>query len=196
MDVSALDASALAAAGKIIANVHPDQLALATPCAQWRLDALLSHMVGQNYGFAAAIRGATTDRTVWRNRPVGDDPAGAYDASVDELTAAFAENGRIETIWMPEVRDTEPFPAPVAISFHVLDLVVHGWDVARTIGVAADFDEDLLAVAWPVAARVEAGKHNGPGKAFDYPVAAPAEAPLLDRIVATLGRRPDWTPAA
>jgi hypothetical protein len=35
---------------------------------------------------------------------------------------------------MPEIRPGYGFPATLAIGFHLVDSVVHAWDVARAIG--------------------------------------------------------------
>ncbi|WP_449488254.1 hypothetical protein [Streptomyces purpurascens] len=61
-------------------------------------------MVSQNEGFTASARGAGEPWAVWRDGDLGDDPAGAYEASVDEVTAAFAEDDALERRFaLPEV---------------------------------------------------------------------------------------------
>jgi uncharacterized protein (TIGR03086 family) len=71
--------------------------------------------------------------------------------------------------------------------------VVHGWDVARCLGVGFEPDPEVLAVALRVAQAVPDGPGRlEPGSAFRPAVAAPAPAGPLDRIVALLGRSPDW----
>ena len=84
------------------------------------------------------------------------------------------------------------FPARQAISFHFVDYVVHSWDVARTLGVPLDLDPALLDVALSVAKAVPGGDARvAPGAAFAPGVDWPG-GPRLDRIVALLGRSPDW----
>src|SRR5690606_16196206 len=68
-------------------------------------------------------------------RSLGDDPVGAYLESAEEVVAAFAAGGVLQRPFpLPELR-AEPFPAEQAISFHLIDYVVHSWDVARTLGL-------------------------------------------------------------
>ena len=50
------------------------------------------------------------------------------------------------------------FPAAQAISFHFIDYLVHGWDVARSLGVDYELEPDLLAAALPVAQAVPDGE--------------------------------------
>ncbi len=197
MDIRELDRRALRTTAEIVGNVTADQLERPTPCAGWTLGKLLSHMVGQHEGFALAATGEPSDLSAWRPRPLGDDPAATYDAASAQVTAAFAEDGVLDRdFWLPEVRISAPFPARAAIGFHFIDYVVHGWDVARTLGVQPSFDADLLEVVVVLAAQVpDTPASRGPRSAFQPGVPAPAGAPPLDRAVAMLGRRPDWQPA-
>ncbi|QKW23599.1 TIGR03086 family protein [Kitasatospora sp. NA04385] len=194
MDIRALDARALEAARSFVELVDVTVLDRPTPCGAWTLGRLLAHMTGQNHGFAAAARGGGRELAEWADRPVGDDPAGVFAASAAEVTAAFAEQGVLERgFWLPEVRDGGPFPAAQAISFHFLDYLVHGWDVAVSIGHRPDFDADLVAAALPVAALVPAGPARElPGAAFGPVLADPPGADPWERLLRLLGRDPHW----
>ncbi|MCM2422420.1 TIGR03086 family metal-binding protein [Streptomyces sp. RKAG293] len=193
-DLRVLHRQALRTAEEITGRIGATRLDVATPCGDWTLRQLLEHMVGQNHGFAAAARGETKDRSVFADRPVGDDPAGAFAASAADVAAAFTESGVLDrSWWLPEIRDGRAFPAPVAIGFHFVDTVVHGWDVARALGVDAKFDPEVLEAALPVAAAVPAGESRlTAGAAFGPAVADGGTGDPLDRIVAILGRSPQW----
>jgi uncharacterized protein (TIGR03086 family) len=194
IDIVELDRRTLVATGDIVAAVTPGDLDRLTPCAGWTLRDLLAHMIAQHHGFAAAASGEPTEPADWRPRPVGDDPAGEYNDSAAQVTAAFGAPGVLERLfWLPEVRTSEPFPAATAIGFHFIDYVTHGWDVARSIGVPARFDDDLVAAVLPLVERVpDTPKFRGPDKAFMPGIAVPPDAPPLDRVVAMLGRDPGW----
>ncbi|MGZ6678556.1 MAG: maleylpyruvate isomerase N-terminal domain-containing protein, partial [Nocardioides sp.] len=56
---------ALDDADGLVRRAAEASLALATPCEGWDLGALLGHMIGQNRGFATAVR-------------AGDAPLAAY----------------------------------------------------------------------------------------------------------------------
>jgi uncharacterized protein (TIGR03086 family) len=179
----------------ITSPIRPDQLGLPTPCAGWDLGQLLGHMTGQHNGFAAAARGETSDRSVWADQPPGGDPAGEYAAATTAVIEAFSADGVLgRKMWLPEIREGGLFPAGLAIGFfHFIDYVVHGWDVARTLGVEPGFDADLVHDALEQAARVPGGDARlAPGAAFRPGVPVPADAPELDQVVAMLGRSPRW----
>jgi uncharacterized protein (TIGR03086 family) len=193
-DIAILDRRAVEVSQTIVDQVDVAQLDLPTPCAEWNLGQLLAHMIGQHYGFAASARGESSDLTIFQPRPLGADPAKDYAESVATLTAAFAEEGILgRKFWLPEIRDGGPFAAPLGISFHFVDYVVHAWDVAAAIGVPVAFDEDLLQAALRIAEMVPNGpERRDPGAAFRPAKMPEAGASTLDRIIILLGRSPDW----
>jgi uncharacterized protein (TIGR03086 family) len=193
-DIRELNRRTLEVTVGIVGRASTAQLGLPTPCAEWTLGQLLAHMTGQNYGFAAAARGETEDMTVWADRPAGDDFAAAYARAVAAVTAAFsAVDLSRDRLWLPEIRTGIRFPAEMAIGFHFLDYVVHGWDVARSIGMPVSFDAEVLDEVQVRAAQVPEGEPRlVPGAAFLPAVAAPPDSPPLDRVLALLGRSPRW----
>lgn len=193
-EIRALNRRVLETSVAVVSGIKPDQLGSPTPCSEWDLRALLEHMIGQHYGFAAAARGEETDRSVWEPRALGDDPVAQYTEAVTEVTAAFAEEGLLgRRFVIPEIHETMRFPAPSAISFHLLDYVVHGWDVARTIGVTAQYDDDLVAAALAVAELIPQGAPRlEPGAQFRPSVSVPEDAAPMDRLIASTGRSPRW----
>ncbi|MFD8481483.1 TIGR03086 family metal-binding protein [Kitasatospora sp. NPDC059673] len=194
-DIQEFDARALKVTRAVVDRVAADRLDRPTPCGDWTLGQLLAHMTGQNHGFAFAAGGELHGREVWRDRPVGGDPAGAFGASAVAVTSAFGEEGVLEReFWLPEVRGGQWFPAVQAIGFHLVDYVVHGWDVAATLGVGIEFDADVLAAALAVAEQVPTGAaREGEGAAFAPALDVPAGAEVLDRILLLLGRDPSWS---
>src|SRR5437660_8144083 len=123
---------AVLASVEVVSRVGVGDLGRATPCSEWTLGDLLAHMTVQHNGFAAAARGQGDDPEVWRVRPLGDDPVGGYAAAADLVLEAFAEEGVLEREFvLPEFRPVSRFPGARAVGFHLIDYVVHGWDVAR-----------------------------------------------------------------
>ncbi|HEY8454933.1 MAG TPA: TIGR03086 family metal-binding protein [Actinopolymorphaceae bacterium] len=196
MDIRELDRRVVDTTIRLVDAVTADQLTRPTPCAGWTLRHLIEHMIGQHNGFALAATGEPSDLAAWRPRPVGDDPSRAYAEAARLVLAAFAEEGVLERdFWLPEIRISAPFPARAAIGFHFLDNLVHGWDIARSVDSTVEYDDDVLAVGAALAAKVpDTPATRGPRSQFQPSVPVPENAPLLDRIVGMLGRRPDWQP--
>jgi len=192
LDIVTLDAQAVRASVDLVAQITAQDLARPTPCADWTLHDLLRHMIAQHHGFAAAA-GGDGDLAQWQIRPLVGDPVAAYRAAAERVLAAFAGDGVLDRDFpLPEFKQGLMFRARQAISFHFVDYVVHSWDVARTLDLPVHLDPALLDVALSVAEAVPGGDARlAPGAAFAPRVAWSGEA-QLDKIVAILGRLPDW----
>jgi uncharacterized protein (TIGR03086 family) len=195
-DIRDLDAMAVRASADVVDGIKPVDLSRPTPCSEWTLGALLAHMTVQHQGFAAASAGRGADPEVWKVGAPSPDPVADYVMAAELVIAAFAEPGVMESGFaIPEIMPGMEFPAPQAISFHFIDYVVHGWDVARSLGQAYELDAGLVEAALPVAEAVPEGERRlRPGAAFRPGLSAPDGARPMDRILAMLGRDPDWTP--
>ena len=70
---------------------------------------------------------------------------------------------------------------------------MHGWDVARSLGVDYELEPDLLAAALPVAQAVPDGGLRKVGMVpFAPGIAVTGDLSIMDQIVAMLGRSPAW----
>ena len=191
---------AVLASVDVVSTVTVDDLSKATPCAGWSLADLLTHMTVQHHGFAAAARGHGADPAIWQPDTVADavtaDPAGTYAAAATELIDAFAGADVLDAAFaLPEFGVGATFPGSLAIGFHYVDYVVHGWDVARTVDQPFELPADVIAAALPLAFAVPDGSFRAGDSAVFGP-AIPSTEPTddLDRIVAYLGRSPQWKP--
>ncbi len=193
MDLRPFDRQALDLTAAAIDGVLPGQLLLPTPCGPWNVGELLRHLISQNKRFAAAAAGLDPDAACpYDSGELGDDPAGDFRASADEVTAAFAVSDIGERqVVLPELRG--PFPAPVAIGFHVIDFVVHAWDVARSLGRPLDPPAELVEVALRLAAQIPDAA-RGPGAPFGPAAAVQPDAPSYQRVLGLTGRDPAWIP--
>ena len=179
--------------------VTSGDLARPTPCAGWSLADLLAHMTAQHYGFAAAARGRGADSRVWDPGTVAGavaaDPGAAYAASANDMLEAFAADGVLEAPFvLPEFGPGASFPGAMAVGFHFVDYVVHGWDVARTLGATFELPAEVIAAALPLALAVPDGDfRSGDDVPFRPAVATNGVVSDIDRILAHLGRSPVWT---
>ncbi|MCU1646510.1 MAG: hypothetical protein JWN03_6785 [Nocardia sp.] len=191
-ELVSLDARAVRTSIDVVSRLTAADLDAPTPCAGWALRDLLEHMIVQHYGFAAASRGEA-EIALWKPQPLGVDPISEYRAAAEHVVAAFTADGVLEQGFpLPEVRDGVVLPAPLSISFHFVDYVVHSWDVARTLGIPVEFDEDLLAAALVVAQGVPDGDVRlAPNSPF-APIVPLADGSGLDQVLALLGRSPHW----
>lgn len=189
MDIRAFDRRALDATDTVVARVSAGALAAPTPCAEWDLRALLVHMAGNNNGFAEAAEGRPADPAVWEGAGIVDDPVGEYQKSAGRVRAAFAAEGVLDRAF--DVHGFGSYPAQIAIGMHFVDYLVHGWDVARAIGVDHRLDTDLCLTVLRMGERWPKSSW-GPGAPFGYPVPVAEGAPADHRMLGFLGRDPKW----
>jgi uncharacterized protein (TIGR03086 family) len=184
----AADEVAVRASVAVVSRVQPADLTRPTPCTGWDLAALLAHMTAQHLGFAASAAGAGATLDEWHPVPAG--PAD-YAAAAERVLAAFRPDEVLDRpCALPEFGPGVTVPGRQAVSFHFIDYVVHGWDVAATLGVPFTLPPDVLAAAVPVAEAVPTSS-----KAFAAALPTPPGDDPLARVLTRLGRVPDWTPA-
>ena len=82
-----------------------------------------------------------------------------------------------------------------ARGFHLVDYVVHAWDVARAIDAPYAPDDDVADAALEVARAVPDGDNRrGPRSNFAPALIPAGGAGALDTALRLLGRDPGWTP--
>ena len=197
LDVRELDRRAVALATDVVAQVGDDDLDRPTPCEGWAVRDLLRHMTAQHRGFAAAARGEGEDLAQWAPPSESDtDPVGAHQRAAADVVVAFAAADLdAAQLTLPDFGG-RTFLARQAMSFHAIDYLVHAWDVGASIGVPVRPDDDLLPAALDITLAVPVGDaRTRPGAAF-APVLADVsvQQDAWRRILATLGRDPDWRP--
>ncbi|MFD4238367.1 TIGR03086 family metal-binding protein [Streptomyces sp. NPDC058542] len=194
----------------LLGPVDDSRLDGPTPCPDYAVRELLGHLAGLATAFRDAARkdlGASTAVSPDAALPVLDDDwREALPRRLDEMAAAWRSPGA----WTGMTRaGGVELPGEVAGAVALNELVVHGWDLARSTGqpyTAGEAElrscEALLAPAEEDgpddpdgAGGADAGNAtDGSDSLFGVPVPVPDGSPLLDRVIALSGRRPDWRP--
>ncbi len=188
LDIRELDRRAVDYSIDLVARLTPADLDRPTPCAAWNLRDLLAHMTAQHHGFAAAAQHRGGDPDAWLERPL-TDPIADYTTAAKAVLAAFAAPDALTTDFeIPGFAFL--VPGQLAVGFHFIDYLVHGWDVATTLGLAYDLDPELAQPGLEIALAVPGGDYRlRPGAAFG-PELPTESTGILDRILMTLGRNP------
>jgi uncharacterized protein (TIGR03086 family) len=167
--------------------VGPDDWARPTPCAEWDVRALVDHVVGANVRYRLLLHGAATEE-VEATRSVdhlGDDPLSSFLATADAVVACFGEDGALDRV---AHHVTGERTGRELLSMRILDVAVHGWDLARAIGADEALDRDVVAYLLAYSRALDLGPRQ---RAFapaggDVP---PGAGPQ-DRLLHRLGRHP------
>jgi uncharacterized protein (TIGR03086 family) len=177
---------------------------LPTPCEAWDLRALLVHMEDSLQAFteAAATGHVARARTEAVTRA---EPAPAPEL-VDRICrcARTTRAAWRERITSAPVTVGDPVRGPdlgLALGLGrdttalvgALEIVVHGWDVARATGSPTSIPPDLAARLLPVARTVVTSTERSRRFAAPRPLGPTASS--AERLLAHLGRDPGWSSA-
>ena len=105
------------------------------------------------------------------------DPGRAYSEAARDVLDAFAADGTADAPFaLPEFGEGAVFPGAMAMGFHFVDYVVHGWDVAASLGVPYELPAEVVAAVLPLALavpdgdfRTGAGRHSLPPSSLRAP---------------------------
>ena len=171
----------------LVGEVRDDDLGRASPCEGWSLGDLLAHEIGQHLGFAQAVRDG--DAPVTAYVPVPFTPS-AWRASVEAILSAFADADPTVPVFEREISEVH-LPFSAVVGAQLLDVVIHTWDVARSLG--CEFTPpDHLVDAVAVIATAVPDSASGPGGPFAAPLRS-EDASRWGRTLRRLGRDPGWT---
>jgi uncharacterized protein (TIGR03086 family) len=174
-------------AARIVAGTTPEQFALSTPCAQWDVRGLLNHLVlWTSYSFERRATSAQVGDDLLERDFAGEpDYAAAYRAQLDRALAAWAP----DEVWASEI-DTghAKVPAPQVAEMILMEMVLHGWDLASATGQTYAVPDSVAEVAAAAVASTAEMYREYDGFGPEVEVAADASA--LERALAKSGRRP------
>lgn len=169
----------------LLGNVTPDQYGQATPCEDFDVRALANHLVAGNPYYVILAMGGGPDFSLFARDRIGDEqPGDVYARGAKEVLAAWQGAGALGR--------RMPLPGgglgPRIADLHLLEAVLHGWDVATATGQDRAGDPDVVQAAmqtWygnhPDEIRADTGM-------FGSSKPAPEGAPGMDRLAAYFGR--------
>ena len=182
----------------LVARVRDDELGHPTPLPAYTLGDLIEHVGVMALAFAAAANKDLGSPYV-RQAPAGDASRLGADwrtripRQLGELAQAWREPGA----WagMTKIADMDA-PAEMVALTAADELAVHGWDVARATGQSYTCEPAVLDAAQRFLIQFASpDAPAGPDVPFGPSRPVPADAPLLDRVLALAGRDSGWLPA-
>jgi uncharacterized protein (TIGR03086 family) len=177
---------ALDVTGGLVGGVTAGQWDGPTPCTEMTVRDLVVHMIAGNLVFTAIMGGTPLPEARGAADKVDPDGdlAAQYAAAAAGLTAAFTVPGALER---QVVVPVGPVPGIGALHVRIVEMLVHGWDLAQATGQQADFPE-ALAEQEIEFSRQKLGDAPPGRSPFAPPRPAPGDAPAIARLAALLGR--------
>ncbi|MEU9210802.1 TIGR03086 family metal-binding protein [Streptomyces sp. NPDC048415] len=173
----------------LVETVRPERLAGPTPCAEYDVRTLLSHIVGGTRRIA--VIGAGGDGLAVRPFAEGvpdDGWSAAYDEVRAQVRKAWADDARLDA---PVHVPWGEAPGRNALAGYVMEAVTHTWDLSEALGRPLELDPELAEFALAMARRVLPDElREGDELPFDSAVPALEEADAYGLLAAYLGRRP------
>ena len=183
MNVVELDRRAAIGTAALVDATSPDQYAAPTPCTDWTVRDLLTHLIAGNVKYVEIGRGKE-----WaRGAPdvlLDDDPGTMYRRTMDEMLEAWEQPGVLDReTALPVGRGR----AEAALYLHLGETLVHGWDLARATRQQPPWDA-AVAEASLSQLRSWLPPQRPPGSPFLDATPLGDDAAAIDRLAAYLGR--------
>ena len=176
-DIAKQHRQALEATRTTVAGVKADQWAAPTPNEGWDVRVLVNHIVSGNLWVGELATGRTIEEVGDRldGDVLGEDPLRAYDAAAPVAAAAFEAPGALDA---PCAVSYGPVPGSVYAGHRLIDVLIHGWDLAVATGQDTTLDPDLVEACLSVV-EPQADQFQASG-AFGAHVDVPATDARLD----------------
>jgi uncharacterized protein (TIGR03086 family) len=168
----------------IVDRIEPADLDSPTPCASFTVQGVLDHMIGLAATFVPAFRGETEIEESTSDTTEGEVPTAAFHRGMAGLLDAVNTPGAMERTISAPFGDV---PGSVFARFVAFDGLIHGYDLASSTAQSYDLPHDLVA-AVDSFAREALSPDMRDGDTFALETTAPAEANLLEKLVAFSGR--------
>jgi uncharacterized protein (TIGR03086 family) len=189
---------AAATVTRLLDGVTDQQLNGPTPCGETPVAGLLDHLMGLSLAFTwAARKSVPADR---RGRP--PERKGAeqlppdWRSQLPKRLQDLVEAWRDPAAWegMTEAGG-QTMPGEVAAMVALDELVMHGWDLARSTGQHYECDPASTAIVLEfVTISAQPDQAQAREGLFGPVVPVPDDAPAFDRALGLAGRDPGWTP--
>jgi uncharacterized protein (TIGR03086 family) len=191
-NLSAEMAAASAEAARVVGNVPRDALDTPTPCGDWDLRTLLNHTIlWTSYSAERRAHGESVAEELM-NKDFTADPGFREDYARQIGQAVRAWSAPEAWAGTRNVMG-DATPAADVGAMLLMEVGLHGWDVARATGQEYTVD-DRTAKALEDVVQAQAElfrKYQG----FADAVEPPKNATAFERALTLSGRDPDWKPA-
>lgn len=175
--------------GELVRSVGAGQWNDPTPCSEWNVRALVSHVHGETLWVPELFGGKTITEVGDRldGDLLGEDPVATWERSMGEGIDSISKPDAMTRIVHLSFGDV---PGEEYARQLFGDFVIHGWDLAKAIGVDDTLDatwvEMLYATFKPMESELRSYGMYGDT------VTPAADADLQTKLLAVVGRARNW----
>ncbi|MBB3728095.1 TIGR03086 family metal-binding protein [Nonomuraea dietziae] len=162
----------------LVRAVPREQFASPTPCAEFDVKGLITHLEWV----------AELFESLGRKGPYVEQ--GSYAGDFPERAERTLASWSRREAW-DGTDSVMGLPMTALAHMYLVDMVVHGWDLAVATGQPYEPEPEAVSRALAFSERMaETGRQRG---VFGPQVAVPDDAPEFDRLLGVIGRDPAWT---
>jgi uncharacterized protein (TIGR03086 family) len=165
----------LLACRAVLARLTEEDISRPTPCTEYTVGDVGQHLV-RSMVLLASVAGAQ----------IGTPVAGSLDATVAATAEAALTAWRRRGLDGSVAVGRSVLPARLAVEIIPLELLVHGWDIARATGHDIDVTPEVAGYVLDRARELITTDKRG--RSFASEVPARAQATILQRLIAFTGR--------
>jgi uncharacterized protein (TIGR03086 family) len=179
-DVQSTYATAATAFGAAVKAVGTQQWGLQSPCDEWTARDIVNHVVTGHRGVIANVTGGEPPPP-----STDEDPGQAWESAFRAMSAIVGDSESL-------AREVDGPAGKMAAgdiigSFVTMDVLVHTWDLARTVGADEHLDEEAVRLAYETLKPMDAAIRR-PG-VFGPKLDAPPGADIQTEFLYFVGRR-------
>jgi uncharacterized protein (TIGR03086 family) len=169
----------LAACRAVLRRLTPDDLSRATPCTEFTVGEVGEHVV-RSMVLLGSVAGAVP--------AFAASASGSLDERVAVTAQAAIEAWRWRGLGGSVAVGRSTLAADLAVEIIPMELLVHGWDVARATGSQIDVAPEVASYLLEQARSLVTPDKRG--RSFAAEVPAGTSATALERLIAFSGRDP------
>ena len=186
MDFMQLRKFAGQTADKYIGHIRDAQWEQPSTCSEWTVRQLLNHLVNENYWEPELLQGKKIKDVgnKYDGDLLGEAPIVVWQktlASADEFLEA--NPNVIDHVCHLSYGDVA---CHEYISQRILDLTIHGWDIAKSTGQDTTLPPELVTFLWETFSRESMIRESG---LFGKQIPVPETADAQTKLLAFLGRQ-------
>jgi uncharacterized protein (TIGR03086 family) len=176
--------AAMALFGEVLSQVDDSHLELDTPCPDWDVETLISHVVLGDAGVPLLFAGEPLDGKETIDRSIlGPNPMSTWRGTALAAIEALRAPGAMDQIVHHPTGDR---PGSTVARFRLVDVLAHTWDLATAASIPFEIPDELAEAAldflFPMVDLLRDSEY------FGSSIEPPADARAGVRFLALVGR--------
>lgn len=174
------------ATSSVLESVPSERWGDPSPCDGWTVGQLGGHLVGGATYFGQAVDGQAPELPTEEPRSLGDGAVAAFREAVRLNLAAFRRPGALD---QQHHFAFGPTPGWVIANIGLSETLIHGWDLARAVGLPYSPDDAAVDAVMRFQAQGSEDDLRAEGM-FGPAETAPRNATPFEELLAFTGRKP------